>query len=191
MTMRARRCLECDKSYDVLSFRECTWAIDHPLLDNPHIPKPMREELIEAGALEVCPDCDSEKFKALASVGRGVMLGGSAGVGKHYPRFDRGLGCEVRSHQHRQEICKRRNLEPVEGASGIIEHVVAREAAEDRAEEEYQAETTELMETADADTKRALDLLDKAKSPDELKEFTKPQAAAVEQQDTSIALGEV
>lgn len=62
-----------------------------------------------------CPRCNNEEFLPVASIGTGIELGGEAGVGRHYPYFDRGLGQPISSAAHRRRVMKKHNLTAVEG----------------------------------------------------------------------------
>jgi len=62
-----------------------------------------------------CPKCAGTEYRSIVALGRGIELGDEAGVGKHYPRYDRGLQCIVKSAAHRRQLCKERGLVPVDG----------------------------------------------------------------------------
>jgi hypothetical protein len=93
---------------------------------------------------EACPSCgstDLEDGKLMPATG--IELGGAGGVGKHYPYFDRALGCEVNSAQHRRWLMKHHpdgtprdfELRPTDGAWDPDEELKPeiRQAEEDKA----------------------------------------------------------
>lgn len=87
--IQTRRC-SCGKSYDLLEHPPGQWsALDRPDIDDLS-----------------CPGCGKLEHEVVIGMASGIQLGGSAGVSKLYPYFDRALGCEVRDHQHRQWLLK-------------------------------------------------------------------------------------
>ena len=62
-----------------------------------------------------CPECDSAVFTPTMNTAMPIWLGGDHAVGRHYPHYNRGLGCTVQSHKHYYELCEARGLHPVEG----------------------------------------------------------------------------
>lgn len=93
MPEQHRRCLDCGKTYDVLQ--------DLRFPDNPF------SSLIPGKELEdLSCYCGSTSHEVVIRSGKGVDLGGEAGATAEYPRWDRGLGCEVKSAQHRRWLMR-------------------------------------------------------------------------------------
>ena len=69
------------------------------------------ERMVSPGEYEEgidCEQCDSGK----AFWAPGSRIDNTLRI---YPYFDRGLGCEVKSPQHRRDVCKSKGLTPVDG----------------------------------------------------------------------------
>lgn len=87
--IQTRRC-GCGRSYDLLEHPPGEWsALDRKDIDDLS-----------------CPGCGASEHEIVIGTATGIQLGGDAGVSKIYPYFDRSLGVEVRSHQHRQWLMK-------------------------------------------------------------------------------------
>jgi hypothetical protein len=85
-----RACESCGLAFEVMWL--CgTWIVAHPGDDAPEF-------------AETCPGCGGSRIVRLVpeASGRGINLGGEAGVGRHFPYYDRALNTWVRSHQHRR-----------------------------------------------------------------------------------------
>jgi len=78
-----------------------------------------------------CPTCAAppDAHEEVFTAGTAINTGGEHGVGKRYPYFDRAFGCEVRSAQHRAQLCKRHNVVPLEGAGASVVEEQARQLA--------------------------------------------------------------
>ena len=76
-----------------------------------------------------CPECGQEARRIL-----GLSKWSVDRFGERFPYFDRGLGMELRSKNHRRQIIKERGLIPVEGTvqSADIGREARESAAEDR-----------------------------------------------------------
>ena len=67
------------------------------------------EEIIEGGKVGgvICPDCaTTAEWRPSVKIDR---------FSERFPYYDRGLGMVLTSKQHRLDVCKERNLIPVEG----------------------------------------------------------------------------
>lgn len=93
-----------------------------------------KEREVGSGSSVRCPDitcraCEHTYFEALGAdeplppcpkcastdVYERIGMPGADWSNRNYPYYDRGLGCIVRSPGHRAQICKSRNLTPVDG----------------------------------------------------------------------------
>lgn len=128
--IQTRECAACGRRYDVLYHHREGWsALEREDLDDLR-----------------CPACDGSEFVPIIGAASGIQLGGSAGVGKHFPYYDRALGCEVTSHQHRTWLMTHHpngtrradRLLPTEGAVDFVAEAEKEFAARDRREAGYQ-----------------------------------------------------
>lgn len=93
-----------------------------------------------------CPKCGS------TDVYERVGMPGADWSNRNYPYYDRGLGCIVRSPGHRKQICKERNLIPVDG-----DWDEDREIAKLEAKDEEPARSTRTTATASRTIPRSRD----------------------------------
>lgn len=94
--LRQRRCKACETEYEVLESKGQVIGMGDD--DCPD-----------------CPQCGGSEYEGLIGAPLGIDLGDEASVGRHYPRWDSGLGCMVNSAKHRRQLCKERGLVPVDG----------------------------------------------------------------------------
>jgi len=130
MPLLSRRCSDCAHAYDVIEKAGVFIGVDRDD-DQP-----------------ICPKCGGAEFSNRITLGRGIELGDEGGVGKTYPYYDRGLGCWVSSAKHRKQICRERNLIPVEGHLDIEKEArrVEKWDEQDQAEAEYEQYLRDLEE---------------------------------------------
>ena len=94
MPIRVRQCVSCEHRYDVLDMNGLVTSCDRDD-DEP-----------------ICPVCDEPEFRRIISQAHPA---GDAGV-IDYPYFDRGLGREIKSSQHRRQVCQELNVQPWDNA---------------------------------------------------------------------------
>jgi len=114
-----RQCKVCEKNYDILTHRGETVSMDR---DDDKL---------------LCPGCDADDYIRIIGVPLAIELGDVSSVGRHYPRFDRGLGCTVNSKQHRKQICEARGLEPLEGGADVTSTTKEMWRQEDKDHDDY------------------------------------------------------
>jgi len=98
------------------------------------------EALTSEEAAPPCPKCGS------TDVYERVGMPGADWSNRNYPYFDRGLGCIVRSPGHRKQICKERNLIPVDGDWDEDREIAKLEAKDEELRKVYE-DYTERLET--------------------------------------------
>ena len=80
-----------------------------------------------------CPKCSSSDSSWVPSVQIDRFS-------EQFPKYDRGLGCWLKSKAHRRQVCKERGLEPVEGdydADKIFSEFDSRREKEETEYNEY------------------------------------------------------
>ena len=99
---------------------QCGWRFDILECDNGMqlVVEFTYEEDPEPGPTP-CPLCLHTDHVRVFTAPLPVALGDIAGVGKHYPYFDRGLGMQINNHAQRQRVIKERNLIPLEGDTSV------------------------------------------------------------------------
>lgn len=85
-----------------------------------------------------CPECGGDDYKTVVAAPQGINLGDEGSVGRFYPRFDRGLGCRVSSHAHREQIMEERGLVALEGGAEISSTQKSEWRKEDKDHSEYE-----------------------------------------------------
>lgn len=93
-----RECLDCKVTHDLMWWPDAKDGIEHLSQDN--------EDPYDL----TCPGCQGSNHRELIPIANAIWQGGDHGVGNIYPYFDRSLGCEVRSHNHRKQLMKERGL---------------------------------------------------------------------------------
>lgn len=131
-----RQCRSCERRYEVL---DC-----HGLLKDGGLVGLDRDD-----GDTTCPGCGADDYDLLVGVGTGILLGGEGGQGRFYPRFDRGLGCTVNSEAHRRQLCKERNLVPVDGDFDLVSNFSELENERAAARARLQAEEDFLEHSSD------------------------------------------
>ena len=120
--IETRGCGSCGRRYEILHHRDGPGALDQPV---------GKEDDLS------CPGCGGNSYRELIGGGQGIQLGGSAGQGRIYPYYDRGLGhggdgrgVYVESAAHRQRLMKERGL--IEASGDGWDEVWKKELAEER-----------------------------------------------------------
>jgi len=98
MPIRTYRCQDCSHQFDLLFVRGEPTSLDH-------------EDINDTS----CPECGAGRRVSILAGAHGIELGDVAGVGRHYPRFDAGLGRMVNSAAHRRQLCAAMGVQPVDG----------------------------------------------------------------------------
>lgn len=121
MPIVTRECLACQFRFEVLSLRGEMLGLHDT--DAP-----------------ICPKCKSEASRPEISAGTGIMLGGAGGEGKHFPHYNKALGCWVESAQHLRKLEKQLGVECTHGAAAFDEREFSRrKTEEDKAIAEHEA----------------------------------------------------
>jgi len=161
MPIFTRRCTACAREYDVLA-----WGFDKKVQDFTKLSALDREPEDDLR----CPSCDEAGFVALVPrVAEGQAMQPSAG-GTMYPYFDRGLGCEVRSAQHRRWLMihhpdgtpRESRLYATEGAYDSLAELDRRRNANEDLDRRLKAQREE--EDADGELRRAKDIVKQIQS---------------------------
>lgn len=126
----------CGRKFEVLMINGRATAMDHPDENNLF-----------------CPDCGGEG-EGLVGVSLLKDLGGEAGVGREFPRFDHGLGTMVRDAAHHRWLLKHHPdgtprevpLRPTEGEVDFEEGADIEQRATEQVTREYQEYVRELRE---------------------------------------------
>ena len=106
MPILRRRCAECGREYELLRIGRSISALD-------------RDDIEDLS----CPTCSSLSCGNVIGAVTGTGLGGEAGHGRFFPRWDNGLGCRVSSNAHRKRIMKERGLIAYDGGDIDYERI--------------------------------------------------------------------